>query len=142
MTLPVTPTARKVLSARRIVLLASTVAGVGALVLLGSPSDRPIEFRTSAALAAETVHPQAGFGDLIERVKPAVFAVRVKIDENAKQTSSREGRSSCGPASAPTPAESPNSLAQSAFSFTWATPGPIRLTCCSCRCRGWMSHCG
>jgi serine protease Do len=92
MTLPLAPAARKVLSARRVLLLAGTVAGVGALVLLGSPSERSVEFRTSAALAADTVRPQAGFGDLIERVKPAVISVRVKIEENAKPASMNDGR--------------------------------------------------
>ncbi len=87
MTLPVVAAARRGLSARRLILLASAVAGVGALVLFAGPEGRTIELRSTAAWAADQVRPQAGFADLIERVKPAVVSVRVKVEEGARQTS-------------------------------------------------------
>ncbi|MBX9824539.1 MAG: Do family serine endopeptidase [Xanthobacteraceae bacterium] len=79
------PKAGRFWSKRRFVLLAS-VAAVGAGVMLAGPAYPPIALNGTPALAAETVQPQAGFADLIERVKPAVISVRVKIDQAADQT--------------------------------------------------------
>ncbi len=78
--------ARTVLSARRLVLMAS-VAGLGAAILLVGPGVPRIEapaFAT-AARAAETARP-VGFADIVEKVKPAVMSVRVKMDGGPKTT--------------------------------------------------------
>jgi serine protease Do len=79
----------KILTARRLTWLAS-VAGLGAAVLLAGPgSHRPMNSTTwtSAAQAADSVQPSAGFADLVAKVKPAVISVRVKMDETAQTTS-------------------------------------------------------
>jgi serine protease Do len=86
------PTPRKVLKPRRLALLAS-VAGLSMAVLAIGPSGYlpfNIPALTSSAHAAET-NQNAGFGDLVAKVKPAVISVRVKIDGDAENTAvSRE----------------------------------------------------
>jgi serine protease Do len=72
-------------SKRRLVLLAS-VAAVGAGVLLAGPTYPPVALNATPARAVEAMQPQAGFADLIEKVKPAVISVRVKIEQAADQT--------------------------------------------------------
>jgi serine protease Do len=88
---PSVPTGRKVLTARRLTLLAS-VAGVGIAVLLGGPGYRSVDLPawTSSAQAAETAQHPAGFADLVARVKPAVISVRVSIDQGAHLASMNE----------------------------------------------------
>jgi len=84
--------ARRGLSARRLGLLATTIVGVGAAALFIAPtfapkSDFPSSFLTSSA-RAENVSQQAqqlpqhpvGFADIVEKVKPAVISVRVKME--------------------------------------------------------------
>ena len=85
------PTGRKVLTARRLTLLAS-VAGVGIAVLLGGPGYRSVDLPafTASAQAAETAQHPTGFADLVARVKPAVISVRVSLDEGAHLTSMNE----------------------------------------------------
>jgi serine protease Do len=78
-------TPRKVLKPRRLALLAS-VAGLSMAVLAIGPSGYlpfNIPALTSSAQAAETSQ-NAGFGDLVAKVKPAVISVRVKIDGDAE----------------------------------------------------------
>ena len=79
----------KILTTRRLTLLAS-VAGLGAAVLLAGPGNyRPMNSTawTSAAQAANSVQPSAGFADLVAKVKPAVISVRVKMDDTAQTAS-------------------------------------------------------
>ena len=79
------PAPRKILKPRRLALLAS-VAGLSMAVLAIGPSGYlpfNIPALTSSAQAAETVQ-NAGFGDLVAKVKPAVISVRVKIDGDAE----------------------------------------------------------
>jgi serine protease Do len=77
---------RKFLFKRRLVLLAS-VAAIGAGVILAGPGGyRPVTFGGTSAHAIE-VAPQAGFADLIDRVRPAVISVRVKIEQSDNETS-------------------------------------------------------
>jgi serine protease Do len=77
---------RKVLTPRRLTLLAS-VAGLGAALLVAGPGGYlPISLPAwaSSAHAADTTLPHpASFADLVAKVKPAVISVRVKIDETA-----------------------------------------------------------
>jgi serine protease Do len=87
------PERRKVLPARRLILLAS-VAGLGVAVLMAGPGGyRAFNFPawTSSAQAADAVQTPAGFADLVAKVKPAVISVRVKIDESAKTTGMNKG---------------------------------------------------
>src|SRR5262245_47234004 len=72
------------LSTRRLILLA-TVANLGLAAVVGSfsPSIVPT---FSTADAAENAQRPVGFADLVEKVKPAVISVRVKMDAGAKMT--------------------------------------------------------
>src|SRR5262245_38846182 len=79
------PKASRFWSKRRVVLLAS-VAAVGAGVMLAGPAYPPIALNATPARAVEAMQPQAGFADLVEKVKPAVISVRVKIDQTADAT--------------------------------------------------------
>jgi serine protease Do len=75
----------RVLTGRRIVLLAS-VAAIGAALLVAGPFNLGFggsggnAFGTRTASAADSTlqHP-AGFSDIVAKVKPAVISVRVKI---------------------------------------------------------------
>jgi serine protease Do len=69
----------RALSTRRLILLA-TVAnlGIAAAVVGVSPQSLVPSFPTAAA--AESAERPVGFGDLVEKVKPAVISVRVKVD--------------------------------------------------------------
>ena len=77
------PAPRKVLTARRLVLLA-TVAGLGALTLFsGSSGTISIPFTPPASaqqVSAEHAARPTGFADIVEKVKPAVIGVRVKTE--------------------------------------------------------------
>ena len=76
---------RKVLTARRLVLLASA-AGLGASVFLAGPQlPLKADFPTSISSAqAQVAMRPASFADVVEKVKPAVFAVRVKMEGMAQ----------------------------------------------------------
>ena len=77
--------ARKILKPRRVVLLASA-AGLGMAMLFAGPGYTSINLPswTSVAHAAEAGPSNAGFGDLVAKVKPAVISVRVKIDDDGQ----------------------------------------------------------
>ncbi len=86
---------RRILSARRVVLLATTIAGIGAatFVLALNMTD-PFGAAAQAQNLTEKVQqlPQkpVGFADIVEKVKPAVISVRVKIDRPAASNSNSE----------------------------------------------------
>src|SRR5262245_65529668 len=65
-------------SARRLVLLAG-VAGLGATVLLGGVLPRPTDPALNAVAYAQGVQRPMGFADIVDKVKPAVISVRVKV---------------------------------------------------------------
>ena len=72
---------RSTLSARRIVLLASA-ALIGAGAIFASPHFAPrpdATFLASPAYAQNAQRP-VGFADIVEKVKPSVISVRVKVD--------------------------------------------------------------
>jgi serine protease Do len=75
----------RILSARRLVLLAG-VAGLGATVLLGGPGflPQPTNPGLSAVAYAQGVQRPMGFADIVDKVKPAVISVRVKVAGGAK----------------------------------------------------------
>jgi serine protease Do len=79
------PCAKRALSTRRLILLA-TVANLGLAALIVAPASpsQSLLPTLSAANAAEGAQRPAGFGDLVEKVKPAVISVRVKMDAGAK----------------------------------------------------------
>jgi serine protease Do len=80
-----------VFSARRVVLLATTVLGLGAAALVIAP-DLNLSVRYPGAWAqnlSEQAHKlpaPVGFADIVEKVKPAVVSVRVKIDGGSQTT--------------------------------------------------------
>ena len=76
---------RSILSARRLVLLASA-AVIGAGVLFSGAHfvpGRDVSFLSSPAYAQTTQRP-VGFADIVEKVKPSVISVRVKMDGGPK----------------------------------------------------------
>jgi serine protease Do len=79
------PNSRRVLSARRIVLLA-TISGLAAGVVLAGSGVQVQLPHFSSVHAAESAQRIAGFADLVDKVKPAVISVRVKVDTGAKTT--------------------------------------------------------
>src|SRR5580704_16738560 len=79
---------RSLLSARKLALMASVVAGFGIAVYGFGPSQGPVNVFTSPAHAqvnneVRKVEKPIGFADIVERVKPSVISVKVKINEKA-----------------------------------------------------------
>src|SRR5580765_4714666 len=70
------------LSARRLVLLATTALGLTAGALFIAPSIMP-NGHVAFAQNQNTARP-VGFADIVERVKPAVISVRVKMEAKAQ----------------------------------------------------------
>jgi serine protease Do len=74
----------RILSARRLVLLAG-VAGLGVAVLLGAgPLPQPTSPALTSIAYAQGVQRPMGFADIVDKVKPAVISVRVKTASGAK----------------------------------------------------------
>ena len=76
-------------SPRRLMLLAG-VAGLGAAVLFTAPgfvpnSSLPALNSSAYAQSVQTQRP-VGFADIVEKVKPAVISVRVKIDNGPRMS--------------------------------------------------------
>jgi serine protease Do len=83
---------RATLSARRIVLLA-TVAGLGATGLFaGTTFSGPSILPGISTAIADTQQRPVGFGDLVEKVKPAVVSVHVKMQEGPEMMGFDGGR--------------------------------------------------
>src|SRR5438067_4358745 len=74
-----TPKSR-ILSARRLVLLAG-IAGLGTTLLIGGAGflPQPTNPDLSAVAYAQGIQRPVGFADIVEKVKPAVISVRVKV---------------------------------------------------------------
>jgi serine protease Do len=72
-------------SARRLALLAS-VAGLGGALLVGGAGLVPKGAgpALSSIAYAQGIQRPAGFADIVEKVKPAVISVRVKVNSDAK----------------------------------------------------------
>ena len=84
---------RFTLSARRVALLATTVASLAAVTFAFSPNSYVPSALVDAAHAQNLTEkvqqlPQrpVGFADIVEKVKPAVISVRVKIDQPSQPT--------------------------------------------------------
>src|SRR3954470_17032066 len=90
---------RSVLSARRFVLMASAaVIGAGVLFLGAEYATQPNATFLATPAHAQTAQGPAGFADIVEKVKPAVISVRVKMDGGAR-TMSFDGDSPFPPGS-------------------------------------------
>jgi serine protease Do len=72
---------RKILTPRRLTLLASAAALGLAVVAFGPGNFSAVDLWTQPAQAADAAHAPVGFADLVEKVKPAVISVRVKIEQ-------------------------------------------------------------
>jgi serine protease Do len=85
---------RRILSARRIALLTTAIAGVGAAVFFLAPNGNALGTAALAQNLTEKVQqlPQRpiGFADIVEKVKPAVISVRVKIERQADSSDTSE----------------------------------------------------
>src|SRR6185437_1720193 len=79
------PKPRGVLSARRVALLATTIAGLGAAVFVAAPdfnlsASYPTAHAQNLTEQAHKLNAPVGFADIVAKVKPAVISVRVRID--------------------------------------------------------------
>jgi serine protease Do len=81
---------RSTLSARRLALLATTVAGFGAAALVFAPRADLFGTLAQAQNLTDKVQqlPQrpVGFADIVEKVKPSVISVRVKLERPANSS--------------------------------------------------------
>ena len=83
-------------SLRRAALLGTTILGLGAATFVAAPSfNAHIGYPTALAQnlteQAKQVQAPAGFADIVAKVKPAVMAVRVKINgDSADQRPHRQ----------------------------------------------------
>ncbi len=87
------PPRRSLFSARKLALMASVVAGLGAAVYGFSPSSGPVDIFSSPAHAqvnneVRKVAQPVGFADIVERVKPSVISVKVNIHEKVAKDDS------------------------------------------------------
>jgi serine protease Do len=87
---PQSPQKRRVLSVRRVILLATTIASLGAAALLVAPNfdfgGYPSALAQNLTEQARKVPAPVGFADIVEQVKPAVVSVRVKLDGGSQTT--------------------------------------------------------
>jgi serine protease Do len=67
-------------SARRLVLLGTTILSLGAAALIVMPSAPQYALAQNVTQQAQTVARPVGFADVVEKVKPAVISVRVKMN--------------------------------------------------------------
>ena len=76
---------RGALSLRRMALLGTAIAGLGAATVVFAPdaslrSQFPAAHAQNVSQQAQTAQRPVGFADIVERVKPAVISVRVRVD--------------------------------------------------------------
>jgi len=86
---------RKAFTARRLALLASAAGLAIAVVATGTSGFSTPNFPSAIATAhADTMQRSTGFADVVEKVKPAVVSVRVKVDATAKMMSMNDDEAS------------------------------------------------
>ena len=76
---------QRLLSGRRLALLASA-AGITAVLAFGSAGFGPVPTLLTTPAHAETAQRPVGFADIVEKVKPAVISVRVKMDAGTQMS--------------------------------------------------------
>jgi serine protease Do len=79
------PKKSRALSARRVILLATTIVSLGAAAVVIAPGLNPLTGYPAAHAQnlteqAHKLQAPIGFADIVEKVKPAVISVRVKVD--------------------------------------------------------------
>ena len=82
---PTPPKKSRVLSARRVILLATTIVSLGAAAVVITPglnlsTGYPAAHAQNLTEQAHKLQAPIGFADIVEKVKPAVISVRVKVD--------------------------------------------------------------
>src|SRR6185369_13490664 len=85
------PNKARILPLRRFALLATTVAGLAVGGILVAPTLSPFApgaLAQNLSQEAQQVARPIGFADIVEKVKPAVISVRVKMRVDAQSTSS------------------------------------------------------
>ncbi len=83
---------RETLSARRMMLLGTTILSLGVAALIVAPdAARHAAFAQNVTQQAQTVQRPTGFADIVEKVKPAVISVRVKVDNTPQLSSDDNG---------------------------------------------------
>src|SRR5690242_13856104 len=75
----------RALSVRRAILLATTIAGLGIGAVVAGPAfdmraGYPTALAQNLSEQAHKLQAPVGFADIVEKVKPAVISVRVKVD--------------------------------------------------------------
>jgi len=80
---------RGVLSLRRLALLGTAIGAVGAAAFVFAPdvslrSSFPAAHAQNLSQQAQSVQRPVGFADIVERVKPAVISVRVRVDSGPR----------------------------------------------------------
>ncbi len=84
------PQKRRRLTARRAALLGTTILGLGAALVAGPSfnfsTGYPAAHAQNLTEQARKMQAPVGFADIVEKVKPAVMSVRVKIDGGAQTT--------------------------------------------------------
>ena len=83
----------RILPMRRVALLATTVAGLAVGGFLVSPTlspYAPVAHAQNLSQEAQNVARPAGFADIVEKVKPAVISVRVKMRTEAQPSASSD----------------------------------------------------
>jgi serine protease Do len=84
------PNKSRVLSLRRTALLATTIFALGATAFVATPGGYPTAMAQNLTEQARKMNAPVGFADIVEKVKPAVISVRVKVN-GEPQTSGLNG---------------------------------------------------
>lgn len=89
---------RTLISARKLALMASVVAGLAAYGISPSSGDAfGNAAHAEANTATSTVGQPVGFADMVERVKPSVISVKVTMKEKASDASDTEDEAAGSP---------------------------------------------
>ena len=92
MTSTLPPSRGGFLNGRRAFLLGTTILSLGAAALFVAPdAARHPAVAQNVTQQAQGVARPAGFADIVEKVKPAVISVRVKVNATAQNSSFQGG---------------------------------------------------
>jgi len=92
----VSPAPKRVLPARRLALLASA-ACLGAVLAFGAADVPPVLNGLVTPAHAQSAQRPVGFADIVEKVKPAVISVRVKMNAGPESSGFNEEDNPFGP---------------------------------------------
>ncbi|ARQ00975.1 Do family serine endopeptidase [Pseudorhodoplanes sinuspersici] len=90
---PSQPSKGGFLKGRRVMLLGTTILSLGAAALFVAPdAARHPAVAQNVTQQAQTVQRPVGFADIVEKVKPAVISVRVKVNASPENSSFEGGQ--------------------------------------------------